>query len=123
MSDSSAPGGATRGGGGVPLRKNRQRCDGLYVTRGILFYHCSGSHYVKRVDFGGRARLLIKTSAKKLAEAKSSSSDVKATVRGSYGLFSAAVDASRATEEQKNVYEALKGSQILQSSSPVYRTC
>ena len=79
-----------------------------------------GSHYVKNVDFGGRARLVIKTSAKKLAQAETSSSNLVASVRGSYGLFSGAVDASRATEEEQGVYNALKTSSISQSSSPVY---
>jgi hypothetical protein len=79
-----------------------------------------GTHYLRDVSVGGKAQLIIKTSAQSLTEAKESSTNLAATVSGSYGLFSGKVSAQNDQSEKSKVYNALKDSKKLVSQSPVY---
>lgn len=78
-----------------------------------------GTHYLQSVSLGGKAQLIIKTSAQSLSEAKESSRDLAATVSASYGLFKGELNGENKQEEKSKVYNTLKDSKILVNQSPV----
>lgn len=79
----------------------------------------SGSHYIRETSLGGKAELIIKTSAKSLADANSKTSDLTASVSGGYGLFSASVSAGTQSSDSSSVVNSLKESKVQQNQSPV----